>query len=566
MTRPAPAAPAPSPYAARPWLALLSPDQRAPFTPLPSPVHALRAAAARAPRHPALVHEAGSLAYAELDARTDTLARHLLALGLGDGARIAVRLQNGPALVLAALAVWKAGAVLVPVNPMYRAAELRHVLTDSGALALIRAHTPTAADDPAAGLADGLADTPVRVLLTTDEDTPRPARPASAPPGTAAHDLWTLAEDPRPEALPPLPAPPGPEDTALLGYTSGTTGAPKGAINPHGALTHNAGRQVAGHPIPEGAGYLVLAPLFHITGLVCELVACLINAGTLILTGRFDAGRLLRACRAHRPAYTIGPTTAWLALIAHPEADRDAFASFRVTSCGGAPVPAALTARLRAEFGLVLRPGYGLTETTGGCASVPVHHPAEGVVDPASGTLSVGVPGAETLIRILDDAGREVPLGAPGEIAVRGPQLARGYWNRPEADAEAFPDGELRTGDIGFMDEAGRLYVIDRKKDMINASGFKVWPREVEDVLHAHPGVHEAAVVGVPDPYRGETVVAWIVPRGSVEDPAGLVAELLAHCADRLAAYKRPRRIESVPVLPRTGSGKILRRELRERG
>jgi long-chain acyl-CoA synthetase len=183
-------------------------------------------------------------------------------------------------------------------------------------------------------------------------------------------------------------------------------------------------------------------------------------------------------------------------------------------------------------------------------------------VDPVSGTLAVGLPGPDTVVRIVDDNGEEVPFGEQGEIVVRGPQVVPGYWRRPDATAETFPGAELRTGDIGFMDEQGWLYVVDRKKDMINASGFKVWPREVEDVLYTHPAVREAAVVGVPDGYRGETVKAYISLRPDTDtDPDALAA----YCKERLAAYKYPRQVEILPDLPKTASGKILRRELRSR-
>lgn len=356
---------------------------------------------------------------------------------------------------------------------------------------------------------------------------------------------------------PPLTA----ADTALISYTSGTSGTPKGAMNPHGALTYNAARQVTSHPLPEGATYFALAPLFHITGMVCELAACFANAGTLVLAHRFDAGTVLDAFLEHRPAYTVGPATAFMALAAHPDVTPDHFASFQVISSGGAPLPPALVERLRAAFGFYLRNGYGLTECTAPCASVPVH--LEAPVDPASGTLSVGLPGADTVVRILDEQGAEVPFGETGEIAVRGPQVVPGYWGLPAETAEAFPGGELRTGDVGFMDPDGWLYVVDRKKDMISASGFKVWPREVEDVLYTHPAVREAAVVGVPDAYRGENVKAYVSLRpGTSVEPQ----ELSAYCAARIAAYKYPRQVEILPVLPKTTSGKILRRELRDRG
>ena len=247
-----------------------------------------------------------------------------------------------------------------------------------------------------------------------------------------------------------------------------------------------------------------------------------------------------------------------MALAAHPDVTPDHFASFQVISSGGAPLPPALVEKFRAAFGPYIRNGYGLTECTAPCASVPPER--EAPVDPVSGTLSVGVPGPDTVVRILDETGEEVPFGEQGEIAVRGPQVVPGYWSLPEATEAAFPDGELRTGDIGFMDADGWLYVVDRKKDMINASGFKVWPREVEDVLYTHPAVREAAVVGVPDAYRGETVRRMSVCARA--HPSNR-ASWPPYCKERLAAYKYPREVEILAELPKTASGKILRRELR---
>jgi long-chain acyl-CoA synthetase len=350
----------------------------------------------------------------------------------------------------------------------------------------------------------------------------------------------------------------------LLCYTSGTSGTPKGAINTHGNLAYSAERQRVWLALPPGSTVFALAPLFHITGIVVELAGCLAAGGTLILAYRFEPGVVLDAFAEHRPAYTVGPSTAFMALMAHPAADREHFASFRMISSGGAPVPPALVERFRADFGPYLHNGYGLTETTAACASVPPGKRAP--VDPVSGTLAVGLPGPDTVIRIVDDQGRDVPFGEPGEIVVRGPMVVPGYWRRPgdPAIGPADPAGssELRTGDIGFMDPDGWLYVVDRKKDMINASGFKVWPREVEDVLYTHPAVREAAVVGVSHPYRGETVRAYVSLRpGIPADPA----ELSGYCRERLAAYKYPREVRVLPDLPKTASGKILRRELRGR-
>ncbi|WP_191869953.1 class I adenylate-forming enzyme family protein [Streptomyces virginiae] len=577
--------PVTSTYADRPWLGLLSPAQRAPVAPPPTVLHAFRLAAARAPERTALAYFDGRIGYAEADALSDSVAGHLAARGVRRGDRVAVMLQNTPHFVLCVLGAWKAGAVVVPLNPMYKAGEVGHVLHDSGAAALVcdgRAWTEY--------LREAVRGTAVRSVLTASDrdfqtrDDPRifgpgPQAPAPVPP-SIPHQQAGPADDPA--AGPARPADPhtadlatvarrghrapdGPDltaaDTALISYTSGTSGTPKGAMNPHGALTYNAVRQVTSHPIPEGAGYFALAPLFHITGMVCELAACFVNAGTLVIAHRFDAGAVLDAFLEHRPAYTVGPATAFMALAAHPTVTPDHFASFQVVSSGGAPLPPALVERLRAAFGFYLRNGYGLTECTAPCATVPAH--LEAPVDPASGTLSVGLPGADTVVRILDEHGDELPIGRTGEIAVRGPQVVPGYWGLPAETAEAFPDGELRTGDVGFMDPDGWLYVVDRKKDMINASGFKVWPREVEDVLYTHPAVREAAVVGVPDPYRGESVKAYVSLRPGTSAEPG---ELSAYCAERLAAYKYPRRVEILPVLPKTTSGKILRRELRDRG
>ncbi|MFI5830305.1 class I adenylate-forming enzyme family protein [Streptomyces sp. NPDC051578] len=606
---------APLRYADRPWLGRLTAAQRAPVTPPPSVLHAFRAAVARAPHHPAIAYFDGRLSYAETDALSDAVAGHLAARGVRRGDRVAVMLQNTPHFVLAVLAAWKAGAVVVPLNPMYKSGEVGHILCDSGATALVcdarawPAYLCEAARDSAVHTTLTARDTDfqtrddVRVLgpgrapgaaaATAGSSAARPAIPRQGHPDRPAlpaiprqghPDRPALAEalrGPGADEVPrgaapevadlttvarqghPAPPEPGPAaaDTALISYTSGTSGTPKGAMNPHGALSYNAVRQVTGHPVPEGAVYFALAPLFHITGIVCELAACFTNAGTLALAHRFDAGAVLDAFLEHRPAYTVGPATAFMALAAHPDATPDHFASFRVISSGGAPLPPALVERLRADFGFYLRNGYGLTECTAPCASVPPH--LEAPVDPVSGTLSVGVPGADTVVRILDEHGAEVPFGESGEIAVRGPQVVPGYWGLPDDTAKAFPDGELRTGDVGFMDRDGWLYVVDRKKDMINASGFKVWPREVEDVLYTHPAVREAAVVGVPDPYRGESVKAYVSLRpGTSAEPA----ELSAYCAERIAAYKYPRQVEILPVLPKTTSGKILRRELRERG
>nr|WTB30142.1 AMP-binding protein [Streptomyces sp. NBC_00830] len=544
-------------YAAKPWISLLSEAQRAPVSPAETVVHAFRASVARAPEHPALAYFDGRLSYRETDALSDSVAGHLAAKGLERGDRVAIMLQNSPQFVLALLGAWKAGATVVPLNPMYKSGEVGHVLEDAEVTALIcadRAWESYLRDTAAAAPTVRIAVTACELDLQSQNDD-RVLNFERLPAAEDADDLVAVARR-------GLAAPEGREltaaDVALISYTSGTSGTPKGAMNSHGNIMVNAERQRTGHPVAEGSSYFALAPLFHITGMVCQLAACLTNAGTLVLAYRFHPGVVLDAFAEHRPAYTVGPSTAFMALAAHPGVTREHFASFQVISSGGAPLPPALVEKFRAGFGPYIRNGYGLTECTAPCASVPPER--EAPVDPVSGTLSVGVPGPDTIVRILDENGGEVPFGEQGEIAVRGPQVVSGYWRLPDASAAAFPDGELRTGDIGFMDRDGWLYVVDRKKDMINASGFKVWPREVEDVLYTHPAVREAAVVGVPDAYRGETVRAYVSLRpGAVVEPG----ELGAYCKERLAAYKYPREVEILAELPKTASGKILRRELR---
>jgi long-chain acyl-CoA synthetase len=548
----------PSSYASKPWLAQLTDVQRAPADPRETVLHAFRDAVRRAPDHTALAYFDGRLSYREADELSDGIAGHLAERGFAPGDRLAIILQNVPQFVLALLGAWKAGGIVVPVNPMYKDREVGQVLADAEVTALVCADHAWEAY-----LRATAADSPVRIALTTGEtdlqtrDDVRVLRGERLPVPVGAQDLLAVARGGG-------AAPGGREltsdDIALISYTSGTSGTPKGAMNTQGNIVYNAERQRTGLGLPEGSTIFALAPLFHITGMVCELAASLANTGTLALAYRFEPGVVLDAFLEHRPVYTVGPSTAYMALAAHPGATPDHFSSFRMISSGGAPVPPALVEKFRAGFGAYIRNGYGLTECTAPCASVPPEK--EAPVDPVSGTLSVGVPGPDTVVRIVDDRGEDVPFGEHGEIAVRGPMVVPGYWKRPEDSAAAIPDGELRTGDIGFMDENGWLYVVDRKKDMINASGFKVWPREVEDVLYTHPAVREAAVVGVPDTYRGESVKAYISLRPGV--PAE-PQELVTYCKERLAAYKYPREVEVLPELPKTTSGKILRRELRSR-
>jgi long-chain acyl-CoA synthetase len=304
---------------------------------------------------------------------------------------------------------------------------------------------------------------------------------------------------------------------------------------------------------------LGVAPLFHITGLVGHLGLSLLTPMPLVLAHRFEPGVVTDAIREHRPTFTIGAITVFVALMNHPDLTRADLASFRALYSGGAPIPPSVVEAFREQFGLYIHNAYGLTETSSPSHLGPFE--VEAPVDEESGALSVGLPVFGTVVRVVGDDGHEMPVGQVGEVVTEGPQVVPGYWQKPEETAQSLPGGRLHTGDVGFMDERGWFYLVDRKKDMINAAGYKVWPREVEDVLYGHPAVREAAVVGVPDAYRGETVRAYVSLTAAAE---ATPEEVIAFCKARMAAYKYPRRIDVRDELPKTATGKILRRELRD--
>ncbi len=465
-------------------------------------------------------------------------------------------LQNVPQFVIAVLAAWKAGGIAVPINPMNRARELALLLGDCTPRALV-CHETLYRD-----VISQLEARPDAVFTTSALDFQSrndarlfaEARRIACP---GAEDLLAVLRANR-GRHPPNSHGFAASDIAFLVYTSGTTGAPKGATNTHGNVCFNAQTYRDWMRLDDGAPVLGLAPLFHITGLIGHIAAAFITASPLVLAFRFDAGVMLDAIAEHRPAFTIGAITAFIALMNHENARREALSSLRTVYSGGAPIPPEVVEQFRARFRLYIRNGYGLTETTSPTHAVPLGR--EAPVDPRSGALSIGVPVYNVRSWISDEEGRPVAAGEIGEIVIDGPMVVPGYWNKPaETEAAMRPDG-FRTGDVGFMDDDGWFYLVDRKKDMIVAAGYKVWPREVEDVLYTHPAVREAAVVGVKDAYRGETVKAVISLKPGRQATA---AEIIEFCRTRMAAYKYPRLVEITDELPKTPTGKILRRELR---
>jgi long-chain acyl-CoA synthetase len=526
----------------------------------PTMLDLFQASLTRAPDSVAIKYFDGVLTMADLDTRSDALALALSDHGFTAGDRLGVYVQNNPAFVVALLGAWKAGGVAVLVNPMNKRRELLAVLTDSGASALI------CLDDLYESVASeliGTGETDVTTVVTCsalDEQSRNDERLFADAHRTRPQGTLDLEEIYRDYAgrKPALPHP-DPDDVAVLCYTSGTTGAPKGAMCTHGAMSFNSQTYRDWIDFTAADSVLGVAPLFHITGLIGHMGAALIAACPLVITHRFEPHVIIDAIREHRPTFTIGSITVFINLSAQDGIVKEDWASFRAIYSGGAAIPPAVIDRFLAKTGIYIHNLYGLTETNSPSHAVPLGSHAP--VDPASGSLSVGVPIFNTVVRILDEAHQEVAVGENGELAISGPEVVPGYWKRPEATAEGIPGGELLTGDIGFMDADGWFYIVDRKKDMINASGFKVWPHQVEDVIYSHPAVHEVAVVGVPDEYRGESVKAYVSrkPGESLTEE-----ELIAFCKGQMAAYKYPHSVEFLDDLPKTTSGKILRRELRD--
>ncbi|HQT72300.1 MAG TPA: AMP-binding protein [Acidiphilium sp.] len=544
-------------YDEKPWLALYDAGQPAEIAPdFTDALAMFRAAVARAPQAPAILYFDGRISYAELDRLSDGLAGYLAAHGFGAGDRLAVYLQNVPQFVIAILGAWKAGGIAVAVNPMNRAREIGILFADCTPKAVV-CHDTTC-DETVGALEPGLRP---QIVLTTSAlafQTRNDKRVFAGMQRVAcagAVDFETAIA--AGGALPPTPSY-RPDDIAFLVYTSGTTGVPKGAMNTHGNVTFNAQTYRDWIGLGEGAPILGIAPLFHITGLIGHIAAAFITASPLILAYRFEPGVMLDAIEEHKAAFTIGAITAFIAMMNHPDAAPAKLASMTRIYSGGAPIPPSVVTAFRETFGHYIHNGYGLTETNSPTHVVPLSR--EAPVDPASGALSIGVPAYNTISWICDDEGRELPVGEVGEIVSQGPMIVPGYWNKPDKTAEAIRNGRFHTGDVGFMDKDGWFYLVDRKKDMINAAGYKVWPREVEDVLYTHPAVREAAVVGIADAYRGETVKAVISLRPGTQVTQ---EEIVAFCKERMAAYKYPRLVEIIDDLPKTVTGKILRRELR---
>ncbi len=503
---------------------------------------------------------APAMTYRQLQEATLRFATALFQLGVRKGDRVALVLPNCPQLVTAFYGALRIGAVVVNTNPMYVARELREQLEDSGA------ETVVLLDQLYPRLREIHAATRVRRVIVADvaDSLPWPARlfvhlaqrrrgeRVEVPVATDIHPFRDLLR-----SYPPTP--PGadlkPADVALLQYTGGTTGSPKAAVLTHRNLLANSLQARAWFPGGAGGVFLGAIPFFHVYGLTSVLLFGVASAAEIVMIPRpRPVDVVLEAIQRFRVTLFPGVPTLYAALNEHPRVGEYDLRSGALCVSGAAPLPREVAERFEALTGGRLVEGYGLTETS------PLTHctPIFGARRPAS----IGLPFPDTEARVVDLAtGAPLAPGEEGELEVRGPQVMAGYWQRPEETAAVLHDGWLRTGDVARMDADGFFYVVDRRKDMIDASGFKVLPREVEEVLLMHPKVREAVVAGVPDAYRGETVKAFLVLK---EGESASETEIVEFCRLHLAPFKVPRQVEVRVELPKTVVGKYLRRVLVE--
>jgi long-chain acyl-CoA synthetase len=477
----------------------------------------------RNPDGEALVCGEERLTWEALEERVCRVAQGLSRRNIRRGDRVALLLGNRSEFVVTLFAAARLGAIVVPLNIRSQKPELAYVLEHCAASLVVHETE----------LADRLPESPPRI---------------------AVHDFHVLLENPGGEAVPVDPV--EEEDTAAILYTSGTTGRPKGAMLSHLGIVHSAMHYERGMGLTEADRSIAAVPLSHVTGLIALIVTMARCAGNLVLLPAFKATDFLALAARERMTHTVLVPAMYNLCLLEPDFGRHDLSRWRIGGYGGAPMPLPTIARFAQRLpGLGLMNLYGATETTSPATMMPAHETAR-----ASDSVGLAVTCGE--IRVMDDAGREVLRGEPGELWIRGPMVVRGYWNDAAATAREFTEGFWHSGDIGAVDKQGFVYVFDRKKDMINRGGYKVYSAEVESALLEHPGVLEAAVVAVPCPVLGERVHAFITLRGSLT----VTSETLrAFCLARLADYKAPESFtfRSEP-LPRNANGKVLKRALRE--
>ncbi|MCU1594286.1 MAG: Long-chain-fatty-acid--CoA ligase [Frankiales bacterium] len=568
-TAAAPAAPAPAAtYAGMPWTASYPPGVPTTYEfPRFAVTRLLDDATTSFPSSVALAFLGAKITYKELKHQVDQLAGALAGLGVTKGDRVALVLPNCPQNVIAFFATLRLGAVVVEHNPLYTEAELRHQLADCGAKVVI------CLDRVYETVAKVKADTSVEHVITTSlvDYLPATARlklklpvkkakkqraeiAAPVPKGAAVKDFAGLLKG---AAAHTRQTPVEGDDLALLQYTGGTTGLSKGAMLSHGNLVANAYMNRLWDTEARAGKEVTLAvlPLFHAYGLTVAMTNTILLGGTLVLLPRFDLDLVFKAIDEHKPTLFPGVPPIYKAIADSPKAKSHDLKSIRLCVSGAMKLPSEIKDQFTKISGATLIEGYGMTETSPSTHANPTHGPGK------EGSIGLPLPGTQCKVVEQDDPSKLVPVGSPGELAIAGPQVFSGYWGREDQEGVFTSDGYVLTGDIAVMDEDGYFTIVDRKKELIIAGGFNIYPSEVEEVLFGLSGVADAVVIGVPDKYRGETVKAFVVLAAG----AKLTEEdVITHCAASLTAYKVPKLVEFRTELPRTSVGKVLRRVLVE--
>ncbi|MBB1087021.1 AMP-binding protein [Lysobacter sp. SG-8] len=536
------------------WPPGLPPDMAIPET---SIGYNLEVAATRYPGRTAIAYYGSEIRYDRLLDEVERLADHLQhACGVAKGDRVLLYMQNCPQFVIATYAILRIGGVVVPVNTMNLVQEVRHVAVDSSAKVAL--FSQELAPNMMPLLGHGIEHAVVacyRDYLAPDTDLPVPDAVSQAPIAVDGATPWTDALS---GSMPVRPVDVAPDDLAFLVYTSGTTGAPKGCMHTHRSVLASAIGCREYCRLPKDQIALCALPMFHVTGLQTGVNAVIHDGSTMVVMTRWDrqcAAMLIERYRV--TSWTAIPTMLFDFLAQPGLAERD-LSSITLLSGGGAAMPKAVAERIQALWGIPYVEGYGLSETMATTHTNPVHRPK---------AQCLGIPVQNTDAVVVDpDTLAILPPGKVGEILIRGPQVFRGYWQHPEATAAAFVDIEgerfFRTGDLGYVDDEGYFFIVDRLKRMINASGYKVWPAEVESLMFAHPAIQEACVIGIRDPQRGEGVkLVAVLAEGQSTTEAEVIAWARAH----MAAYKAPQVVEFVDRLPKSGTGKVQWRELQAR-
>jgi long-chain acyl-CoA synthetase len=511
---------------------------------------------------PAFHNMGKTISFAELERMSRDFGAWLQAKGLAKGARVAIMMPNCLQYPIAMFGTLRAGCVVVNVNPLYTPRELEHQLKDSGAEVIV------ILENFGHVLQQVLAKTPLKHVVVTSLGEMLGAKgvivnlvvrkvkkmvPPFSLPATISFKQVLKAGKKGKLQTPPL----GHQDIAFLQYTGGTTGVSKGAVLLHSNVIAALLQYKVwlGPAISQTGRTIIITalPLYHIFSLTVNcLVMMVVGGENILITNPKDIPGFVKELAKHKYTMISGVNTLFNALLNHPDFGKLDFSSLKIAVGGGMAVQKAVAERWKQVTGTTLIEGYGLTETAPSATANPL--------DLKEFSGSIGVPMSSTEVVLKDDNGANVPLGQPGEICIRGPQVMAGYWKRPEETAQVLKDGFLHTGDVGIMDEKGFIRIVDRKKDMILVSGFNVYPNEIEQIVAMHPGVLECAVIGVPDAHSGEVPKVFVVKK----DPQLTERDVLEHCRKELTGYKRPKSVEFRAELPKTNVGKILRRALRE--